>query len=224
MSRLRGWIGEKVATLGMWLSLDTKVYRRFHDLFIPTKVGTTQIDHLLVSPFGLFVIETKNYKGWIFGSENQPNWTQSLFGKNYSFQNPLRQNYKHILALAEYLHLDSEDLHSVIFFVGDCKFKTPMPKNVINSGLSSYIKGFGEHVFSIAEMGRIEEAVRALQSTSTHTSKTHVKLLRERYASTTICPKCGANLVERTAKNGPNAGSRFLGCESYPKCRFTRKT
>lgn len=223
MSRLRGWIGEKATTFRMWLSLDTKVYRRFHGLFIPTKVGTTQIDHLLVSPFGLFVIETKNYKGWIFGSENQPNWTQSLFGENYSFQNPLRQNYKHLLALAECLHVDLEHLHSVIFFVGNCNFKTPMPKNVINSGLSSYIKGFREHVLSIAEIHRIEKAVRTLQSTSTHTNETHVKSLRERHASNTVCPKCGSKLVERIAKTGPSAGFKFLGCDSYPKCRFTKK-
>ena len=99
MGILSGWIGEKTTAFGMWLSLDSNIYRRFHNIIIPTNNGTTQIDHIIVSPFGLFVIETKNYKGWIFGSEKQSKWTQSLYGKKYTFQNPLRQNYKHQLAL-----------------------------------------------------------------------------------------------------------------------------
>ena len=59
-------------------------------------------------------------------------------------------------------------------------------------------------------------------SESTLTNRDHIKSLRERHSSTTVCPKCGSNLVERTARNGPNAGSKFLGCENYPKCRFTK--
>jgi len=89
MNRIQGWFGEKKATFYMWLSLNSKVYQRFHDIIIPAKNGTTQIDHLLVSPYGLFIVETKNKKGWIFGSEDQQKWTQSLYGNNYSFQNPL---------------------------------------------------------------------------------------------------------------------------------------
>jgi hypothetical protein len=77
LSLFRGWIGEKKTTFYLWLSLNGKVYRRFHDVIIPAKNGTTQIDHLLVSPYGLFIIETKNRKGWIFGSERQQKWTQS---------------------------------------------------------------------------------------------------------------------------------------------------
>ena len=82
MKALIGWFGEKKTTFHMWLSLDSNVYRRFHDVIIPSKNGTTQIDHLLVSPYGLFIVETKNRKGWIFGSENQPKWTQTLYGKS----------------------------------------------------------------------------------------------------------------------------------------------
>src|SRR5512147_1006634 len=49
--------------------------------------GTTQIDHILVSRFGVFVIETKDYKGWIFGNEKDPYWTQVLFHSKFKFQN-----------------------------------------------------------------------------------------------------------------------------------------
>ena len=223
MSALRGWLGEKMTTLGMWFYLDRKIYRRFHDVIVPSSNGTTQIDHLLVSPFGLFVIETKNINGWIFGSEEQPKWTQSLYGKKYSFQNPLRQNYRHTKCLADYLDLDSALLHSIVFFVGECTFKTPMPSNVLCSGLSIYVRSYKQTVLPDSDLHRIMETVQALKDDRSLNHRNHMKSLRERYTSSTICPKCGSGLVERTAKKGVNAGSTFLGCSGFPKCRYTKR-
>lgn len=222
MMSLRGWFGEKKATFNMWLSLDNKVYRRFHDVIIPAKNGTTQIDHILVSPHGLFIVETKNRKGWIFGSGNQPNWTQSIYGEKYSFQNPLRQAFRQKKVLSEYLNLHESVIHTVIFFVGDCEFKTSLPDNVINTRLGKYIKQFKDHVLKPEEINRIVEKLEKHVSESSFTTRDHIHSLRERYSSTTVCPKCGSNLVARTTRNGPNAGSKFLGCEKYPRCRFTK--
>lgn len=64
LQSLKGWVGEKLTTFGMWLRLDETVYRRIDDIILPTRNGTTQIDHVLVSVFGIFVIETKNMQGW----------------------------------------------------------------------------------------------------------------------------------------------------------------
>ncbi len=222
MRRIRGWFGEKKTTLNMWLSLDAKVYRRFHDVIIPAKNGTTQIDHLLVSPYGLFIVETKNIKGWIFGSERQQKWTQSLYGKNYSFQNPIRQTFRQKKILSDFLGLNESIIHTVIYFVGDCKFKTQLPANVIKSRLGKYIKKFNNRVFPSEEISRIVGTLEQHVTVSSLTTRDHVRSLRERYSSTTVCPKCGSKLVERTAKKGPNAGSKFIGCENYPRCRFTR--
>lgn len=75
------------------LALPSVTYVRFHDVMLPTPDGTTQIDHVFVSRFGVFVVETKNMAGWIFGSERGRRWTQVLpGGRKTSFQNPLRQN------------------------------------------------------------------------------------------------------------------------------------
>jgi restriction system protein len=206
----------------MWLSLDAKAYRRFHDVIIPAKNSTTQIDHLLVSPYGLFIVETKNIKGWIFGSENRPNWTQTLYRKKYSFQNPLRQTFRQKKILSEYLDLDESIIHTVVYFVGNCMFKAPLPANVISSGLGRYIKRFRNCILSPQDVDRVIRALEQHVSESSLTTRDHVQSLRQRHASNTVCPRCGSNLVERTAKKGPNAGSKFLGCESYPKCRFTK--
>lgn len=209
-------------TFNMWLSLDAKIYRRFHDVIIPGNNGTTQIDHLLVSPYGLFIVETKNISGWIFGSESQSTWTQSLYGNKYSFQNPIRQTFRQKKILSEYLNLDELIIHTVIYFVGDCKFKTHLPANVIRSGLGGYIKQFRNPILSPEEINRVLAAFEQHASESSLTTRDHVRSLRERHSSTTVCPKCGSKLIERTAKKGLNAGSKFLGCENYPQCRFTK--
>lgn len=212
-----------MTTLGLWLFLDRKVYRRFHNVIVPTSNGTTQIDHILVSPFGLFVIETKNIRGWIFGSAGQPKWTQSLYGRKYPFQNPLRQNYRHTQCLADCLDLDPAVLHSIVFFIGECTFKTPMPPNVLRSGLSSHIRSYRQILLSDAEIGRIVQAIEALKGDSSLNHRNHMKGLQERYSSTTTCPKCGSDLVERTARKGANPGSTFLGCSGFPSCRYTKR-
>lgn len=219
---LRGWFGEKKTTFNMWLSLDKEVYRRFHNLIIPSKNGTTQLDHLLVSPYGLFIVETKNKKGWIFGSGDQSKWTQSIYGKKYSFQNPLRQTFRQKKILSEYLGVDESIIRTVVFFVGDCKFKTRLPENVLNSRLGKYVKQFKDPIIDHLEIDRIVVQLQRHVLESSLTNKDHIRSLRERHSSTTVCPKCGSNLVERTARKGPKAGSKFLGCENYPRCRFTK--
>lgn len=123
----KGWIGEKATQLGMWINLDSKIYKRFHDLILTHGSRTTQIDHVVLSPYGLFVVETKNLDGWIFGSETDKVWTQDLHGSKRTFQNPLHQNYGHTKALAEHLQVDHSRVHSIVFFIGEAELKTVLP-------------------------------------------------------------------------------------------------
>ena len=99
--KVKGRIGERAVRSVIGKDLDEETYIEFHDLIIPSRSGTTQIDHIYVSVFGIFVIETKNYTGWIFGNEKQSKWTQVVYKQKHYFQNPLRQNYAHIKALSE---------------------------------------------------------------------------------------------------------------------------
>jgi hypothetical protein len=66
-SWLKGWLGEQLVRLYAPWTLDKRVYRRFHDITLDTPDGTTQIGHVFLSPLGIFVLETKNMKGWIYG-------------------------------------------------------------------------------------------------------------------------------------------------------------
>jgi restriction system protein len=160
-------------------------------------------------------------KGWIFGDEKSSQWTQSLFGKKFKFQNPLRQNYRHTKALAEFLGIDHDKIFSVVMFWGECEFKTPMPPNVLLSGYISYIKSRVEVVFSDDEVQEIVTAIRqGMCPKSWATRRQHVHDLKERFSSPTRCPRCGSSLVLRTAKTGPRPGAQFYGCSKFPRCRY----
>ena len=98
--------------------MKSQTYHLIKNVTFPTEDGTTQIDHVIVSIYGIFVIETKNYKGWIFGREKQKEWTQQIYKTKNKFQNPLRQNYKHTKTLEKLLNLSDKEIYSVIVFIG----------------------------------------------------------------------------------------------------------
>jgi restriction system protein len=99
----KGWIGELQVNLITKFSLNKDIYHLIKNVTIPVDGGTTQIDHVIISRFGVFVVETKNLKGWIFGKERDAYWTQKLYRHPEKFQNSLRQNYRHTKALSEIL-------------------------------------------------------------------------------------------------------------------------
>ncbi|MDG3414701.1 nuclease-related domain-containing protein [Vibrio parahaemolyticus] len=123
---------------------------------------TTQIDHVLISTKGVFVIESKHYKGWIFGDEKSSKWTQTIRGRKHQFQSPLRQNYKHVKALEELFDfLPKEAIKSVVVFSGSAEFKTKMPENVVYlNSLVSYLSTFSDNELSLNRVqfcfGRLE--------------------------------------------------------------------
>ena len=224
----KGLVGEWLVRFAAWIRLDKSEYRALHDVTLPTLDGTTQIDHVFVSRYGIFVVETKNYTGWIFGGEHQATWTQKIFRTTNKFQNPLRQNYKHLKALELLLNVPAATLHSVIVFVGGGTFKTPMPPNVTYAGgYIRYIKSFKELVFSAAEIDEIIEAIsdgRLKPGLATNLGHVrHLEGLKDKDAPR-LCPRCGSLMVLREAKNGANAGKSFWGCSQFPKCRSIHNT
>jgi restriction system protein len=222
MPEVRGWAGEKVTSAGLWHALDEAIYRRIDNLIVPSSNGTTQVDHILVSVYGVFVIETKNMKGWIYGSANEDTWTQVLFKEKHKFQNPLRQNYRHTRCLGEYLGVDHKVFRPIVWFIGDCTFKTVMPSNVLSSGLIPYLKSVTDRCLTGQQVDEIEQVLRALKDNPVASRAEHLQSLEQRYESMTACPRCGAPLRQTTARNGPRAGDDFLACSRFPACRYTR--
>ena len=217
--------GERGETLlnSFLLDLAPGQYKTFHNVFIATPDGSTQIDHVVISIYGVFVIETKNMTGWIFGAKDQKRWTQIIFQEKFYFQNPLRQNFKHTLSLAKALNIPQDYVFSVVAFVGDCTFKTPMPPNVTYGyDCIRYIMQHDQEVFSLEEVHLLVDLLEQRQLPPTEeTELQHIEHVQNIAVNKTICTRCGRPMVERVAKKGANAGQTFLGCSGYPECNHT---
>jgi restriction system protein len=181
---MKGYLGElKVRLLSRW-HLDKRLYKRLHNVTLGTPDGTTQIDHVIISPYGIFVIETKNMKGGIFGTANQAQWKQKIFKHTFMFQNPLRQNYRHLKAVEAALQVDPADVHSLVAFVGRSEFKTPMPDNVTQGkAFIRYIRSFQEPVFSTRQVEALLQTLEVQRRPATlATHRRHVRALKRRHA------------------------------------------
>jgi restriction system protein len=234
----KGARGERRVHNALTSVLDEKEYRVLSDLILPVASGTTQLDHLVLSRFGVFVIETKNMSGWIFGDADQHKWTQvQKGGKRRSFQNPLRQNYAHVKAVQEILGIDNKLLHSFVVFTGTAEPKTDMPENVAwgLQALGRLIAVRKQLVLSDAQVSEYAGKLQgqALENTNA-VRKEHLQHLEKKAAAKTqiptknpttsedlhLCPKCGSQMVERT---NHKTGEAFWGCMGFPKCRATKK-
>lgn len=222
----KGKLGESKVNTAIRRLLDQDTYRLIENVTLPTSDGTTQIDHIVVSPYGIFVIETKNMTGWIFGDQYQARWTQQIYRYKGTFQNPLRQNHKHVKVVQNLLELAPHEIFNVVVFVGGCTFKTQMPPEVVQgvSALSSFIKSKHEPVFKEHELpALIDSLANHRLKPGVRTDSSHVRNLKmessARRSAVDLCPRCGEKMVLRTNKR---SSEKFLGCMRYPQCSGTR--
>ncbi len=200
-------------------------YKVINDLVLKTKTGYTQIDHVVISNYGVFVIETKNYSGWIYGSESKLKWKQTFRRSSYEFYNPIFQNKAHISALRAQL----PDLYRVLFvpivvFTGSCELKVYATNvDVIKiRELKSTIKSYSENNIGDAMIELIYNRLLQLNKSQEYSKEEHIQHIRQCEQETQKaiysgrCPLCGGYLIERKGKFG-----KFYGCSNYPKCKFT---
>lgn len=224
----KGAEGERRVARKLHQALDASQYRILNDVTLPARDGTTQIDHVVLSRFGVFVIETKNMSGWIFGAEDQALWTQAVYRKKSRFQNPLRQNYGHVRTLQDLLDLDPNQAHNIVAFVGTATPKTHMPPNVVWStyALTAFLASHQTQVIDPGALDGLAARILAVRlEPGRKTSKAHVDSVKARMASRgpdgTGCPRCGGDMVARTTKK---SGRHFLGCVRYPACKGMRES
>ena len=223
LPEIKGWFGEK-AVSAILATLPEEDYRTINNVMLKTETGTSQVDHVVVSTYGIFVIETKNYKGWITGTEKSNQWTKNMYGKKYPFRNPLKQNYGHVKALESMLGLPFEIFIPIVVFSvnAELKVKTTSPV-VYTSQLARTIRKYTDVKIQREGIGEIAAKISGANIDSKENRKKHVQGIRdniqkeEQTIKAGICPKCGGELKERKGKYGT-----FLGCSNYPKCRYTK--
>ena len=201
-------------------------YITLNDLLFESNGRSTQIDHIVVSPYGVFVIETKGYKGWIFGGENSEYWIQTIYKSKHQFYNPIKQNEGHIRFL-RYLLKGSTNIPFIPIVVfnndADLRMHTETHLVVNRYNLISVISQYKEPILDKVSMDYIIETIQKNRIVANRKKlrqhKQNVK--NQQYRSYNlinrgICPKCGGQLVLRQGKF-----SSFYGCSNYPKCKFT---
>jgi hypothetical protein len=183
--RFKGLLAEKLFARFLRARLPRDTYHIVNNIALRLPDGsTTQIDHIVVSRYGIFVIELKDYRGWIFGDPHAPTWTQS-FGKNrkYTFQNPIRQNYRHVKALAELTGIPESLFKPVVAFVGGCTLKTldKLPPNARYTGNAlDYIRTQNIPIIPDEQVPEILDTIRAWHQHSNVSHHEHVRNLRDR--------------------------------------------
>ena len=220
-ANIRGWFGEKNVSTRLQTLPDD--YILFNDVYINVGGRSVQIDHVIVSIYGIFVVETKNYKGWIYGTDNSEYWTKNVFGNKYQFRNPIKQNYSHVWALKNLLEVPEDKFIPVVVFLGGATLKCDTQGIVIYSGqLRRLILSYHFPVFSQNEVTGIANRLASANCIDKNRKKEHAYSVRQDIAEKNalirggICPRCKGHLVERRGKYG-----RFLGCTNYPRCKFT---
>lgn len=154
--------GEAAVRKAVTSNFKSPNFHLLNNVTIPFQDGTTQIDHILISTKGIFVIEVKHYSGWIFGNEKSDQWMQSIYRVKNRFQNPIHQNYRHVKAIQHLLDfLPKEQIHSIVVFSGSAEFKTPIPNGVFYlKQLVSHLNSFQDEVIS---SNRLEFCVGRLE-------------------------------------------------------------
>lgn len=231
---------DAVASKLSWAGIFGREGLTLQNVYVPTGNGkTVEIDLLYITVKGIFVIESKNYSGYIFGNEKNREWTTTLYaGKSFlgfkqvekhHFYNPIWQNKTHINCLRRYL---SEDIPmwSLVVFSDRCEFKdvSYQAEDTIvchKRDLGYEIKKIWNRVpdaLTEEEVKKVHSKLCSRISVDEATKTEHVAQIRTGQHSTYKCPLCGGKLVLRTAKKGPYAGNQFYGCSNYPECRYTR--
>ena len=223
--KIKGSIGE--AKVNTRLNFLGKEYIVLKDILINSTNGyTSQIDELVLSEYGLFVIETKNYKGWIFGNEKAENWTQVIYKEKHTFRNPIKQNWSHIYALKSLLSdYPNIKYHPIVVFSGSATLKSieSSVPIIYSNRLNSTIRKLSfEKCLSIDEVNKIQKILESSELKERNARKEHIKNIKQNVRekkikmANLICPRFNGELKLRNGRNG-----KFYGCSNYPRCKFT---
>jgi len=199
--------------------LDKNKYTVYHDIMFKVDGKYHQIDHLVVSEYGVFVIETKQYNGYITGGKYDKKWVRRVGEKEYYYTNPIRQNYGHIKSVCELLGLDEKVVFGIVYIPSTAKLKLDNCDEVARADeLVDKITIHQEVVLNGVSL--ICERIERNNIISREARKKHVSNIKNNKVEIddNMCPKCGGTLVKKDGKYG-----LFYGCSNYPKCHYIKK-
>lgn len=179
----RGWWGEYKVNLMLKLCLDRDyiilsnlIYRGL------TSDDTTQVDHIVVSRYGVFVLETKTLKGKIF-VEDEGRWIQIVGKRKYRVQCPLFQNYAHVKAIQRITGVHAQQIHNFAVMAGSAVFPEGRPERVYGIwDAIRKIQSYRDTVFTRSHVGTIVSALKRKGRSGSDEHEQHVARLKQRNA------------------------------------------
>ena len=193
----------------------------FNNYILKRGNSSAQIDHILVSRFGVYVIETKNYAGMIAGNHNATYWSQTLdYGavKNKMY-NPVKQNERHVEYVKRLLPPGTPIFSMVVFVRADIRYVNS-PNVYTYEEFSDILRKDASALLQPSQIKDVAERLTRAQANHVISDEDHiqnVQIIQEKIENG-ICPRCNAKLVLRHGRYGD-----FLGCENYPRCTFIKK-
>jgi len=204
--------------------LPREEYIVLNDVLLPAGKHTAQLDHVVVSLYGIFVIESKNYQGKIYGTRSSEKWSQYVDGEEYNFRNPIKQNTGHVIAVKRMTHLSDDFIIPLVVFTGSATLKVLDCDEVIYDGmLYETIRSYRDIILTPEQMKYYARIIDERLEENAVTKSAHINAVRERIVewdrevSAGLCPRCDGRLVLRKGKYGS-----FYGCSNYPKCKYTK--
>lgn len=226
-----GELGERKVSSYL-ANLPCEDYYVFNDLLIRDGKYTTQIDHIVISHCGVFVLETKNVHGKVYGSGNTEFWKQYLpsagykrygFTQKHQLRNPIWQNEGHIKTLRRLVFGNDLPIYNIVVFPNEADLYVTADEDVLHMWeVVPCIKQHKEVVISIDQMRFMRRRLLEVISTKEIDRTEHLenvyrnKERRDAAVANGLCPRCGGTLILRSGKFG-----RFYGCSNYPKCQYT---
>lgn len=218
----KGEQGEELVAEALGDTIKGKQYVINNLLFENAEGKSCQIDHIFINKYGIWVIETKNYAGKIYGQENYLEWTQVLaYGNTKNkFYNPIRQNTTHINQLSKYLQVKNI-FQNVVVFLDHADISDIVSDNVYSIDRLQDIKNQVTDIsLSVEQMKEYYDKLLELKNNVKINVDDHIENIHEmqKQIQQGICPRCGKPLVLRDGENG-----KFYGCPNFPACKFTKK-
>lgn len=172
--------------------LDTTPFEKklIYNVYLPKKKEdeTTEVDIIMISSKGIYVIENKNYAGWIFGNEKDQKWCETLKGKKYFFYNPIKQNNTHIKYLENLLQIGNEKYTSLITFnlAADLKKVTVESENIhviAYNNLSAFLEKEKARADCLTseEINKIYDTLLPLTQVTEEQKQEHIKTIQDKY-------------------------------------------
>ena len=215
----RGMIGEYQVRRALGNNVEGLKYV-INDVTIVNNGKSSQIDHIVILRTGIFVIETKNYSGSIYGSETSRNWTQVLaYGKvKNKFYNPIMQNKSHIYALSELLGRKNIFKSVIVFPKAKLHLNVGTPVGNIRL-LRKELTSYNKAILTSQEIENFYNVIMYYKENPPVTNKEHIVSIKEmkQKIEDNICPRCNSKLILRAGVQG-----RLYSCSNYPTCTFRK--